>query len=415
MTIRAMVTKGKVRDWMLSRNGIIAPRLLVLLVVSFGLVDAGPVLGQTIDPEAREALYNLDFDVAEEKFEQLTVDDPDNPTYWNLLASSIWLKIVYEQEKMNLDSFSGARIGGRDSGEVVDSGREARLREVLGRAIAAGEAAVEREPNDVDALYALGTAHGTLASFEATIKRAYLKANREAKEARNLHMRVLELDPSYADARLTIGTYDYALGVIPGFVRFLLGFIGVRGGNKEEGIEQLEYAAQLGDRASANAKMVLVVVYNREKEYEKALAYLEDLHSTYPRNFLLELAKASVYERMEEWSRSIEVYRTVVRKVVTGEDDYDRLEAESVQFKIGEASVHSSQNDQALAAFLEVVGSESSSDDLKARSFLWMGKIYDSRQERGDAIAQYNAILLLDCSDDLKRDARMFRKTPFKG
>ena len=387
----------------------------MLLVVSFGLVDAGPVLGQTIDPEAREALYNLDFDVAEEKFEQLTVDDPDNPTYWNLLASSIWLKIVYEQEKMNLDSFSGARIGGRDSGEVVDSGREARLREVLGRAIAAGEAAVEREPNDVDALYALGTAHGTLASFEATIKRAYLKANREAKEARNLHMRVLELDPSYADARLTIGTYDYALGVIPGFVRFLLGFIGVRGGNKEEGIEQLEYAAQLGDRASANAKMVLVVVYNREKEYEKALAYLEDLHSTYPRNFLLELAKASVYERMEEWSRSIEVYRTVVRKVVTGEDDYDRLEAESVQFKIGEASVHSSQNDQALAAFLEVVGSESSSDDLKALSFLWMGKIYDSRQERGDAIAQYNAILLLDCSDDLKRDARMFRKTPFKG
>jgi hypothetical protein len=43
-----------------------------------------------------------------------------------------------------------------------------------------------------------------------------------------------------------------------------------------------------------------------------------------------------------------------------------------------------------------------------------MGKIYDSRQDRAAAIAQYNAILLLDCSDDLKRDARNYRKNPFK-
>ncbi len=393
------------------------PRLVwvMLLTVSFGLVDAGQAMGQTIDPEALEALYNLDFDVAEGKFQQLTLDDPDNPTYWNLLASSIWLRIVYEQEKMNLDSFSGTRLGSRDSTDAVDEQRETRLREVIGRAIEAGEAAVEKDPNDIEALYALGSSHGTLASFEATIKRAYLKANGEAKQARELHIRVLELDPSYADARLTIGTYDYALGVIPGFVRFLLGFGGIRGGNKEGGIEQLEYAAELGDRASANAKMVLVVVYNREKEYEKALTLLEDLHARYPRNFLLELAKASVYERMKAWSRSIEVYEFVLGKVTTGEDDYDRLEPESVLFKIGEASVHSSRNDRALEAFAGVVGSETAGDDLKGRAFLWMGKIYDSRQQRAEAIRQYNAILMLDCSEDLKREARDFRKTPFEG
>jgi len=386
----------------------------MFLAVSFGLIGSEPVMGQTVDPEALEALYNLDFEVAEGKFRQLTVDDPDNAAYWNLLASSIWLKIVYEQEKMNLDSFAGARLGGRDSNEVVDANRESMLRDVLRRAIEAGEASLERDPNDIEALYALGTAHGTLASFEATIKRAYLKANGEAKKARELHVRVLELDPSYADARLTIGTYDYALGVIPGFVRFLLGAIGVRGGDKEGGIEQLEYAAALGDRASANAKMVLVVVYNREKEYPKALSFLEDLHSLYPRNFLLELAKASVFERMEEWGRAIEIYESVVAKVVTGENDYDRLETDSVHFKIGEASVHSSQNDRALEAFGAVVEGETAGASLKARSFLWMGKIYDSRQDRAAAIAQYNAILLLDCSDDLKRDARNYRKNPFK-
>ena len=90
------VTTGRVADLMLSRKGIIVSRwvLVGLLVVSFLLVDAGRVAGQTIETVALEALYSLDFDVAEGKFLQLIEEDPTNPTYWNLLASSIWLKIV---------------------------------------------------------------------------------------------------------------------------------------------------------------------------------------------------------------------------------------------------------------------------------------------------------------------------------
>ena len=127
------VTTGRVRDLMLSRKGIIVSRwvLVGLLVVSFLLVvlvllvDAGRVAGQTIDPVALEALYNLDFDVAEGKFLQLTEEDPTNPTYWNLLASSIWLKIVYQQEKMNLVGYTGSSLGNAET--------ETRLRRTLAR------------------------------------------------------------------------------------------------------------------------------------------------------------------------------------------------------------------------------------------------------------------------------------------
>ena len=365
-------------------------------------------------------MYSLDFDVAERKFLQLTEEDPTNPNYWNLLASSIWLAIVYEQEKMNLDSYSGSRLGTSDSDDAVDAETEARLRRTLARAIETGEAILAVHPDDIEILYALGTAHGTLASFEATVKRAYLKANGEAKKAREYHMRVLAIDPSYNDARLWIGTYDYALGAIPGFVRFLLGFIGIRGGDREGGIEQLEFAAQLGRRASTNAKMVLVVAYNREKEYDKALAVLNDLHSHYPRNFLLELAKGSVYERTDEWGRASAVYRSVLAKVQTGQDDYDRLDVDSVLFKIGEINVHGFEAeglslDEAVDAFEKVVISDDAGDDLKGRSHLWMGKIFDSRNQRVEALEQYNAVLVLDCADDLKREARDYQRRPFKG
>src|ERR1043165_5509 len=42
--------------------------------------------------ESTDALYNLDFNIAQRGFEELTRQSPDNPDYWNALASTIWLK-----------------------------------------------------------------------------------------------------------------------------------------------------------------------------------------------------------------------------------------------------------------------------------------------------------------------------------
>ena len=392
----------------------------MILVVSFGLVSVGPVKGQTaraepdlVDPEIIYALYSLDFDVAEAKLQTLVDENPENARLWNLLASSIWLKILYEQEKFGLDRYMGNRLGGNDSNDEFDPETEARLRETLDRAIQIAEATLEEDPDDIEALYAKGVSYGTLAAFEATAKRTYLAANGAAKTAREAHLRVLQLDPSYNDARLTIGTYDYIVGVIPGFFRFLLGALGVRGGDKEGGIQELEYAARLGDRSQTNAKIVLVTVYNREREYEKSLAILQELHARYPRNALLETAKASVYERLESWEEAIETYETVLTKVVTGEDDYDRLDPEPIVFKIGEANVRGSDLDEALEAFSSLVDSENV--DVKGRAHLWVGKVYDAMQERERAIAEYDMVLSLDCADNLRDEARDFKRRPYQG
>ena len=409
-TMSDTVTNGVVRDRMLSRNGII----VAFLIVACGLINVAPANGQSVDvfSEALEALYSLDFDVAEQKFTELTEDDPTVPRYWNLLASSVWLKIVFEQEKLNLDSYMGNRLGGDGANDLVSSEREARLRTLIGRVIETAETILENNPNDIEALYALGVAHGMLASFEATVKRAYFAANSQAGKAREYHMRVLQIDASYNDARLTIGTYDYALGVLPGFVRFFLGLFGVRG-DKEGGIEQLEYAAELGERSRTNAKMVLVVVYNREKQYEKALAVLHDLHTQYPRNFLLETATASVYERTQAWEDAIEVYKSVLSKVRSGQDGYDRLDPEPLLFKIGEANVRRLELDQAIESFQTLLDGEDANDDIKGRAHLWMGKVLDLRQERTQALAEYEAVLALDCDEDLKDEARRYQRRSF--
>src|SRR5215831_2731369 len=74
--------------------------------------------------QAMNASYNLDFNAAERGYESLTRDFPDNPDYWNALASVIWLKIALKQQKLNLESFSGKSLGTRDSRDTVDPSEE---------------------------------------------------------------------------------------------------------------------------------------------------------------------------------------------------------------------------------------------------------------------------------------------------
>jgi len=43
-----------------------------------------------------------------------------------------------------------------------------------------------------------------------------------------------------------------------------------------------------------------------------------------------------------------------------------------------------------------------------------MGKIYDSGGQRAQALQQYDAILALNCDEDIKAQAQQFKRRPFK-
>jgi tetratricopeptide (TPR) repeat protein len=394
---------------MLSRKGII----VVLLCVLF----AQPVAAQ--DParlyaDSADALYNLDFSTAQHGYEDLTRKYPENPDYWNALASSIWLKITYDQQKLNIESFSGKNtFGTRDSKEGVNPDDEKRLRDTVATAMAKAQAVLDKHPQDVHALYALGIANATLASFEGAVKRSYLTAHGKAKTARNLHQQVLKLDPTFDDARLSVGTYDYVIGVIPSFIRVLLAPFGIRSAGKDAGIRELETAAAKGKMASTDARMVLTVVYTREKKYDQALVLINELHGKYPRNFLFELAKGSIYGKMMKGDDAVHVYEDVLAKVHAKKDGYDRLREARIYSLLGNANIDRMQFEKAGEEFSHVVMSHDATADEKGSAYLWMGKIYDSKKDRNSALKQYDLLLKLDCSPDLKAEAQKYKRQPY--
>jgi len=408
------VTIGAVLDRTLSRKGIIVSVGLALVVAigaDWGRATSGAEQNgaeQNLDKAAAlDALYSVDFDPAREYFEQMTAREPANPEGWNLLASSIWLRIVFRQEKLNLDSFTGDALGTEDSSEVVSEAEEKRLREVIDRAIESAEDLIDQDPDNLEARYQLGVAYGTLSTFEALAKKSYLAANRAGSRAREIHVQLLKKDPSFNDARLTVGAYDYAVGSLPWVVRVIAGAIGIRG-DKKEGIQQLQWAASLGTRARTNARMVLVVIYNREKRYEESLELLGDLHREYPRNYLVEMAIGGVYERTMDWSRAIATYRSVLGKMQTGEDGYDRFESEPVLFRLAETHVHAQRYADAIPLFDQVIRDPDSSVGLQCRSHLWAGRILRDRDREDEASAHFRAIQQLSCSSNQKREARRY-------
>src|ERR1041384_1987374 len=127
---------GNERDGMLSLKGIMprhpeiwtwVPKFRVARYLVFGMCllallpcSAFASDANVIYEQAMEASYNLDFNTAQRSYEMLTQEYPENPSYWNALASVLWLKIAYGQQKLSLESFSGGSLGTRDSREALD-------------------------------------------------------------------------------------------------------------------------------------------------------------------------------------------------------------------------------------------------------------------------------------------------------
>lgn len=363
-----------------------------------------------------EALYNLDFNKAEPAFTELTKSYPDNPDYWTGLASTVWLRILQEQQKLNMESFSGKdTFGTRDSKDAVSPAEETKLRAHVDRAISAADALLKKNPKDIQALYAKGVANATLASFEGTIKRSYLAAGKKAKTARDLHREVLKLDPNFHDAEMTIGIFNYIVGSAPGWARHTILFVlGITGEGKAAGIRQLESAVRHGKRAVTDAKSLLVVVYTREQRYEDALKLSSDLHRAYPRNFMYELTTASLYGKMKRWDAAIQTYQQIIAKIRARTDGYERLRPDKVTMELGNTQIHSSHFEDAVETFKRVVASKDATPNEKASAHLWIGKVYDSSNRRPQALEHYKAIQALDCDRKLKEEARKYERRPFK-
>ena len=267
--------------------------ILSILIVLTSLVTA---VGQeqrarldSLRAEGYEALYNLDYEGARRRFQQMVELAPDNPAGAQCLASSLWLQQLNQAWELKATLYSTSAY--TDSKARSNRAQTEEFRKWIRQARQLSEARLRKNPRDVEALYFLGAAEGLDAAYTAAVERKFMAAFRTAGSSVDHHREVLKLAPDFHDAELTIGLQSYIVGALPLPTKMLVATMGVRG-SKKRGLETLERVATEGQWARDVARVLLIDLYKREKRWEDSFKVARQLSEKYPRNYLFKLQMA---------------------------------------------------------------------------------------------------------------------------
>lgn len=398
--------------------------LVLLLLTAFSapaqqpwLTDAQREQFATLRRSGLDALYNIDYDKAERDFKEIVRLMPNHPGGYQLLAARLWIKTLYESRRLqsSLYSSEGFYSNGDDK---VDPKIVTEFRNLTREARRLAEAKLKQEPRNVEALDFLANTEGLKASFEEAVERRHFAALRDGNDAVNHHREVLKLDPTYIDAQITIGLYEYVVGSLPLPVKILAGATGYRG-SKKRGLAMLEQVAKEGRWAQDDAKSVLIVLYTREKRFADVLKLSRELSAKYPRNYLLRLESADALvglagQRRKEKDLAGAVQAEKEAFAVFDELLRDRNARDAaagaldlVHFKYGEVLLAAGYHERAAKEFLAATKATGAEAGLVTMAHLYAARAYDAGGKREEALAQYKTVLarpnIYDAHDAAKR------------
>ncbi len=356
--------------------------------------------------EGYSALYALDYRAAGRAFDRLIELAPDRPEGYLYRATNTWFRSLFEQRLLSTSLYSKDDFYAQKERDV-DPAVDKAFRADLQSALTFGEARLRQNPADVEALYYLGAVHGTLAGYEASMARAFFSALEHGSKSVELHEKVLKLDPNYADAYLTVGLYHYTVGSLPLAVKLLLALGGVRG-SRTVGIAELERVAREGRRNADDAKVVLISLYTRERQFESALRLLDEMRQKYPSNFVVGIEQALTLAQMgrnAEAARAFEVLRKDARAM--------RDAADYIEFSCGETLARAGRYAEALTHYNAVVEWPRADPDRVTLAHLGAGQCLDLLKRRQEAMQRYRYVMRRPNILDSRRRAETLLKAPY--
>ena len=180
-----------------------------------------------------------------------------------LEALSLWWQIQLDPESRALDEAFASRANA---------------------AIAEAERMTAAEPERAEAWFYLGAAYGVRAQWRV-LRVERVAAARDGKRIKASLERALALDPAMHDAEFGIGMYRYYADVAPAYLRFLRWLFLLPGGDRVDGLRQLERAATQGQLVRGEAQYQIHVLYLwYEHKWREALVLVRGLQARYPHN-----------------------------------------------------------------------------------------------------------------------------------
>lgn len=243
-------------------------------------------------------MYNFDFPGAHAHIDRYIAENPSNAIGYMARGAALLFSELDRLGILETEFFlDDDRIADKKKLKP-DPDLRRRFYETTAKAQSLAEATLARDSQNTDALFSLALVYGLLTDYGAFVEKRQIASLGHAKTSQKYAVRLLAIDPGYADAYLTKGVSEYLLGSLPFFVRWFVRFEQAEG-SKEKAVENLKLVAQNGRYMGPFARILLAVIALRDKRRDEARAWLGGLVRDYPQNPLLrrELAKVSAQIR----------------------------------------------------------------------------------------------------------------------
>jgi len=261
-------------------------RLVSVCLASLSLARAGAI------DDAFHRLYNFDFAGSHRILDPYIRDHPADPLGHSTRAATYLFSELDRLQILAGEFFiDDKKISGDDVLEPDPVVREKFFASIRMAQMAA-DARLAESPNDSIALFSFCLTEGMRTDYTAFIEKKQLRSLASARRAHNYAVDLIRRDPAFVDARLTTGLTEYLVGSLPFFIRWFVRFDEVKG-SKQQAAANLELVAREGRYLGPFARILLSILYLREKKPELSIRLLEGLVRDFPENSLLrrELAK----------------------------------------------------------------------------------------------------------------------------
>lgn len=379
------------------------PFVLLLLFLSPELLTAQWDLGPEIDRRIQKGvdhIYNLEFYDAEQVFAEVIRLRPAHPAGYFFRAMIQWWRIL---------------------SNIEDESQDDRFYEMLEEVIDMCDTMLEKDPDDITALFFKGGSLGFRGRLRGT-RGNWFGAARDGIAALPIVRTAHTLDSTNYDVLLGIGIYNYYADVVPSEYPIVKPFmVFFPSGDRQKGLEQLELASQRAKYASIEATYFLAQNYFLfEKNNQKALQFARALSRRYPRNPVFLRVMGRCYVALGNWEDVFRVFSEVILRTTERQTGFDAADAREAYYYVGKYFMNLGKTDDALANFRQCEELSQQLDKDAASGFfsmasLHIGMIYDLQTRRPEALMKYRAVLKMRNFENTHRDAQTYMEQPYKG
>jgi len=249
--------------------------------VSTSIFSLGPLVDERYD-RGIALMYRLEFDKAQEQFQDIIKADTSNPAGYFALAALSWWR--YSQ---NFDVTA-------DFKDLEDE-----FMKNADAAIKVCDARLDKKEVLDQTYFFLGSSYGLKGRWYA-VQRRWFKAYINGNKGKKYLSKAVKVNPEFYDAYLGLGIYDYFADTLPGVLKIsALLFVH---GDKERGIAEVRLAQQKGRFFSTEASLFLVEILTRhEKDFKSALVEVAGLETKDTTNLFFRLGEILTLIHAQNW------------------------------------------------------------------------------------------------------------------